>query len=64
MQRSLLRADVLPSTEDSGHSSGTELGGKNFQVPLTPEMLHPMAKASTPEAISAAIPICSLLKKI
>ena len=47
MQRLLLRAD-LPSTEDSRRSSGTELGGKNFQVPLTPQMLHPTVKPSTP----------------
>lgn len=63
MQCLLLRVD-LPSTEDSSHSSGTELGGKNFQVPLTPEMLHPMAKASTPGPSLQRLPFAPCSEKL
>lgn len=43
---SLLGADLLP-TEGSDNSSGTELEEEDFQVSLTPEILHPVAKATT-----------------
>lgn len=64
MQHLLIRAD-LPSAEDSGHSPGTELGGGgNFQVPLTPEMLHAMAKASTPGSPLQRIPLTPCSKQL
>lgn len=64
MQLSLLSADI-PSTEDSSRSFFRDwTGGKNLPGTINPRDAASHGQSQHPRAISAAIPICSLLKKI
>lgn len=59
---SLLGADLLP-TEGRDNSSGAKLEEEDFQVSLTPEILCPVAKATTPGLSLLPFPFAPSSKK-
>lgn len=60
---SLLGADLLP-TEGRDNSSGAKLEEEDFQVSLTPEILCPVAKATTPGLSLLPFPFAPSSKKL